>query len=210
MADGYSEQLIQSQVGNPGFKSVGSLVTRPRAGASGEWVLGAAHAPHFEAASRGNVYSACNAAAITFGTALTATGVTFHLSNPINSKVDLVILHAAVNIITATTSGTIVLATSYSSVTAPATNTAITVVGGKGINGGGVGQAYSVSTLPVAPTAHRVLGGCVATVANVPAIIRDDINGAIVLGPGTQLSIQGITIVGTGICSMTWEEVPNQ
>ena len=38
--------------------------------------------------------------------------------------------------------------------------------------------------------------------------IVDYVNGAIVVPPGAALSIQGITVVGTGLCWMAWSEVP--
>ena len=39
-------------------------------------------------------------------------------------------------------------------------------------------------------------------------VVADNVDGAIILGPNTAVTIQGITAVGTGIVSMVWEEVP--
>lgn len=162
-----------------------------------------------EAVADGDVYSACNSAAITFGTALTATGVTFHLHNPSGSGVNLEVLHTAVAILTCTASGTILYAANrLATAAAPATNTAITVVNNLiGNTGQGQGLAYSISTLPSAPLAVRVLGSGILTAANAaPTTIHDYPRGTLIVAPGCVLSIQGLTIVGTGIISMQWRE----
>ena len=158
----------------------------------------------------GNVYSACNSAAVTFGTALPATGVTFHLHNPSGSNVNLELVHAAVNIVTCTVSGTIVYAlNSLSTAAAPATTTAITVVSNLlGDTSTGAGRAYSVATLPSVPVQGRILAGAIATPANVaPTAVHDNPRGSIIIGPGCVLSFQGITIAGTGLFSAQWREV---
>lgn len=179
-----------------------------RMGRDSSVIVTPTHGDHYEANSRSKIFHACNSAAITFGTALTATGVTFHLYNPLNSGVNLSVLKASVNVITCTTAGTILYAMNNNIAAAvPATNTAITIVGA---NSGVTGQAkaYSVSTLPAAPTAVRVLSGAAATFTNgAPSTLVDYVNGDIVVFPGCVLSVQGLTIAGTGVISMTWEEV---
>ena len=202
---------IETKVG-PVWQGDGSIVTNPRAGNTGELITGGAHAKYFEAASRGKVFHACNGAAITFGTALTATGVTFHLCNPIGSPVNLVVIHCGLTIITATTSGSIVYAANPVSATAVTAGTALTVLNGLLSGSAGYGLAKSATTLPAAPVAIRALatGFFVGTTPAMAAgaAILDVVDGAIVVAPGSQLSVQGITVVGTGLVSMAWEEVP--
>jgi hypothetical protein len=183
--------------------------TTLRGGRSGEGIFSACHAGYYEAVYRGNCYSAGNAAAITFGTALTATGVTYHLYNPFNSGKNLVVLKCAINIITASTSGSIVYcANVIGSAAAPTTPTKLTVVNNLlGSANVGVGQALSVAGLPAVPTQLRPVAGATATLANVTSQFIDWIDGEFIVGPGCVLSIQGITIVGTGLCGMSWEEV---
>lgn len=178
---------------------------------TGEQRVSQAHARYAEAVARGNCFAGGNAAAVTFGTALTATGVTFHLYNPAGSKVNLYVMKCVINIITATTSGTIVYAANIAPTAAvPATNTAITIVNLLlGSANAPQAKLYSVTTLPAAPTQLRPVGGAVATAAaNAPSTVIDDVNGEIVVGQGCVLSVQGITIAGTGIIGMSWEECP--
>lgn len=165
-----------------------------------------------EMCQRGWVFGGGNKAAVTFGTALTATGVTLHLYNPLSSGKNIVLLQTRVNIITCTTSGTLAYAANVN--TAAAAPATTTNAGDGRINallGSTVPSAaglYSVATLPAVPSFLGVVGGCVATVANVSATIVDDVRGGIILAPGSTLSVQGITIVGTGLISFLWAEVP--
>ena len=160
-----------------------------------------------EIASRGEVFYACNQAVVTWGTALTATAVTFTLYNPIGSPVDLVVLWTGLTIVTSTTAGSIVYAANVNnSAAAPATNTALVVRNAKLDASAGYGIAYSVTTLPAAPVAIRTLAFGPVTATASTGSIFDDVKGGIVLGPNTALTIQGITIVGTGLASMAWRE----
>jgi hypothetical protein len=196
--------FLEGQCG-PTFVADGNTALRERRDKTNASVFAAAHAAHHEAASRNKVFMACNQAVVTFGTALTATGVTFHLCNPIGSSVDLVVLQTTVTILTAGTGGHLVYAWNPPSSTAVTAGTALAVVNRLGSSG--VGQAKSATTLPVAaPTAIRTLAGAI-TAAGINNI-TDYVDGAIIVAPGAQLSIQGITIVGTGLIGMCWEEVP--
>jgi hypothetical protein len=189
-----------------------SVMNRLRAGKTGELVVGDAHGRFFEAASRGKLYYACNQAAITFGTALTATAVTFTLYNPLGSLVNLVLLQTGVTVLTGTTAGSIVYAANVNPAAAiPATNTELTVRNAKLDGAAGYAKAYSITTLPAAPVAIRTIGGLLgATAGGVMNSIVDNVDGSIILAPNTCLTVQGITIVGTGLISMLWEEVPIQ
>lgn len=162
-----------------------------------------------ELARRGMVYSACNSAAITFGTALTATGVTFHLCNPIGSLFDLHVIAGGISVITSTVGGTVVWAQNAISGTAVTAGTPLTPMNRSGASG--VGLAKSATTLPAAPTAMRVMAGIgvIAAAAGIQALGSDYVGGAIVVPPGGQVSLQGITVAGTGIFSMVWAEIPN-
>jgi hypothetical protein len=196
--------FLEGQTGEQDLANQGSVLRRFRFSRRGALVNTAAHASYFEANSRGRVYSACNQAVVTFGTALTATGVTFHLCNPINSGWDLVVLQTTLTVLTGGTGGHIVYAYNAPSVTAVTAGTALTAFNRLGTSG--VGQAKSATTLPAAPVAVRTLAG-VITAAGVNNI-TDYPDGALIVSPGAQLSVQGITVVGTGLISMCWEEVP--
>ncbi len=196
------ESFVETQAGPQRFPD-GSRGTRLRAGKTGELSVGVTHAEHYEACSRNRVYSASLGAVATFGTALTATGVTFHLCNPIGSGYDLVVLQTGLTILTAGTGGHVVYAYNSPHPTAVTAGTAISVFNRLG--GSGVGLAKSATTLPAVPVAIRTLAGAI-TAAGTNAIV-DYVNGALVISPGASLSIQGITVVGTGLISMVWEEV---
>ena len=207
MASTVDVAQIQQTVGPLIPQANGAVANYLRAGATGETVIGQAHARYHEAVSRGRVYCACSQAAVTWGTALTGTAVTYTLYNPVGSGVNLSLLQTSISQITGSTAGTLVYAANVNpNAAAPATNTSLTVRNAKLDMGGGVAQVYSVTTLPAAPVAIRVLGYAI-TAAGVGSF-TDYVDGAIMVAPNTAITIQGITIVGTGLVSMAWEEVP--
>lgn len=164
-------------------------------------------ADYEEMVARGEVMCAANQSAVTWGTALTATAVTFTLYNPVGSPVDLVVLWTGITVVTSTTAGSVVYAANVNNAAViPATNTTLTVRNAKLDGSAGYGIAYSVTTLPAAPVAIRTLAFGPVTATAGTGTISDDVKGAIVLGPNTAVTIQGITIVGTGLVSMFWRE----
>lgn len=163
------------------------------------------HARYQEAVLRGNVYMACNQAVVTFGTALTATGVTFHLCNPIGSKVNLVVLQSQLTVVSCTVAGSIVYAANVTNPTAVTVGTDLTVQNALLNGSSGIGKAKSATTLPAAPVAVRPWVSGI-TAAGFGTLV-DYVDGALIVGPGCTLSVQGITIAGTGLIGMCWEEV---
>lgn len=188
----------------PTFNADGVEVIRARFGRTGEQVTTFGHGQHYEQTSRGKVFWACNQSVITFGTALTGTGVTFHLWNPPGSAVNLEILQTRITVLTGGTGGHIVYAWNAPSLTAVSAGTALGVNNLFGV--AGIGLAKSATTLPAAPVAIATLAS-VVTAAGIFQI-TDYVDGAIVVAPGAILSVQGITVVGTGLVSMAWAEVP--
>lgn len=182
-----------------------------------------AHARYQYAVLNGNVFIASNTAAVTFGTALTATGVTAHLTNPLGSGICAVLLKTCITVAASSTAGSIVYA--YNGLGALTTgvihgtpgtiqNAKLGIPGAIGA-GGGSGSASkcffdSACTLPAAPVMLRPIAFGPVTATAATGFIIDYVDGEIILQPGTTLSVQGITIVGTGLISFTWEEVPQQ
>ena len=195
---------LEIKVGPQTPVSSGVALSSLRAGKDSSLIVQAAHHANAEAGIRGNIFSACNTSAVTFGTALTATGVTVHLCNPIGSPVDLVILQTNLSLITCSTAGTVVYALSGPSGTAVTAGTPLAPLNAYGV--AGYGLAKQATTLPATPVSLRPLAS--GTTAAGLGVYADYPDGALVVTPGCQISIQGITIVGTGICGMTWEEVP--
>lgn len=206
MATSNIEVNLQGRVGKQGPYGLGSVSDVLRIGQTGALVVQDGHAKYAEQVLRGNVYCAANQAEVTFGTSLTATAVTFTLWNPLGSGKNLILLQTGLTIRTGGTAGHIVYAANVNPAAAiPATNTELTVRNAKLDGAAGVAKAYSATTLPAAPVAIRTLA-TVITAAGVGSLV-DYVDGAIVLGPNTAVTVQGITVVGTGIISMVWEEV---
>jgi hypothetical protein len=201
--------MQSGQTGLFGPVADGSQQTQARVGKTMEIITGHAHARYYEAVSRGRCYYACNQSVVTFGTALTATAVTFTLSNPFGSGYNLSVLTTGLCIVTSTTAGSIVYAGNYNQNAAAVVHgTPLTVQNALLSGSSGVGKADAAATLPVAPTAFRTLAFGQVTALAVSGTIIDPVDGGIVVAPGTAVTLQGITIVGTGLFSMLWEEVP--
>ncbi len=195
------------RVGPGGPDADGSSVLYPRTDRFHNLRAVLAVGEYEEMTARGEVYCACNQTAVTFGTSLTQTAVTFTLYNPVGSPVDLVLLNVGVSFATGTTAGEIVLAANVNNNAAiPATNTALTVRNARLDGAAGYGIAYSATTLPAAPVAIRTVGYVVSTAPVNAGIINDEVKGAVILGPNTAVTVQGITVVATGLISMAWRE----
>ena len=201
--------IVETRVGPTGFQSDGVTQQYPRTSRMGAWVTTPAHGKYAEASLRGRLYCAANQAEVTYGTALTATAVTFTLYNPIGSPVDLSLLQIGIATRTSSTAGHLLLAANVNNTAAaPATNTELTIRNCKLDGSAGYAKVYSATTLPAAPVAILALLSMGVTVTGEGNFV--DVDGAITLGPNTAVTVQGITVVGTGILSMVWEEVPRQ
>jgi hypothetical protein len=167
----------------------------------------------------GNIFSVCQTAAAAL--AAVGTGVTgLTLFNPTGSGKNLILVDIGVGLtpVTLATVGiTVVLAgvaqaatpTGLSSLT-PATN----LVGAGFLP---VAKTYSAATLSTAPTIMRVVGNWSSTAlttsggaTSVPAFIKDEVAGAVVVAPGAAICLAGIGTVAdaTVAASMTWIELP--
>lgn len=157
-----------------------------------------------------DVYVASTQAGVATSTALSTTQTGFTLTNPLGSGKNLVIMQINVACTSAPAgAATIVAAANVNpSATAVTQTTPLTVRNAKlGITSTGVGLAASAVTLPAAPVVVRGIGGPVAGSSISPPYIRDDVNGALVLTPGTALSINSLTTAISAVISMVWKEV---
>lgn len=157
-----------------------------------------------------NVFVAANQAGQATSTALSTTQTGFTLYNPLGSGKNLVVMQTTVACTTAPAgAATLVYAANVNpNAASPATNTALSVRNAVlGKPNVGVGVAYSATTLPAAPVVVRSLGGPVGASSISPPFIKDDVNGALVLVPGTCLSINSLTTAISAVFSMTWKEV---
>lgn len=165
-----------------------------------------------EQAREGRMYSACNQSGATVTLINTSTTTGFVLSNPWGSGKKLVIKDAmfAYTTVPAATAVLFLAQSIAPSSVAHATTTAISVYG---VDGGGaatsaVGRAYSASTTPNLPVYSRILGYSPTTPATTGALtFKDEVNGALILVPGTYVQISYITTAPVGITYMSWVEV---
>jgi hypothetical protein len=164
-----------------------------------------------EQARLGNMYSACNQAAATVTLINTSTTTGFVLSNPAGSGKKMVIKDAMFAYTTVPTATAVLfLAQSIapsSTAHASVTNIGIYNVDGRGATGTPVGKAYSASTTPNLPVYSRILGYSPTTPATTGSLsFKDEVNGALILLPGTYVQISYITTAPVGITYMSWVE----
>lgn len=195
--------------GVPGF-------TNAREGKTLEQIVSQAHGKYYEAASRGLLWSACEqGTGIAPGTALGTTAF-FVLYNPVNSGFLVALKKVNVGYI----SGTLGAGTLYHCVktdpaqTAPSGGTALSnvcaLIGG-GFSSVAIAKVNATVVQPVAYRPFISLNAMLATTATNPVDLWEDMDGEIVLLPGTSYQLQAIAAAGSTpklTVGATWEEVP--
>ena len=168
-----------------------------------------------DAVERGNAYSVANNAGVTSQAGLSATTPVLTLANPAGSGVNGVIWYAGATF-------SVVFAAVATVEVAVGTDTAAAAVSGTLTTthrnlklGAGLGNKvipYLAATLPAAPVGISLLGvgltGAVNLMTRNPTMERW-FNGAIILQPGTNITIQTSAASGaSGMwCEFIWEEV---
>lgn len=91
-----------------------------------------------------------------------------------------------------------------------AAGSGVKVANGMGTAGAASCAAYDAVTLPAAPVAARWWGGAAyaSAAGNSPYFMRDLIDGAICLVPGSAAALIALTTTCLGVGSFTWIEVP--
>ncbi len=206
-----------------------ALTTGVREGKTAEQIVSKGHGKYYEAASRGAMFSAANSTPVAMTTALSTT-CPFTLYNPIGSGKNLVIKRVgfAQGATASSVQGTgglfhcvytIKGPVASQSGTAP-TGTAVVPINNLiGSSVASVATPLSGVTLNAAPVSLAVFANLsevtVGTIADNTVRTFEDVDGAIVLEPGTGWAPQAITAAGTfvstpaqtGLFSVTWEEV---
>lgn len=167
------------------------------------------NADYMELAARGLLFMASLQAAVALST-LSATATGFVLTNPNGSAKNLVLLDIAIALATAPAGiSNIHLAYGLKSATAVTQTTPLTVRSGLLEGAVGVGLAASAATLPAAPVAIRPIGGGPVATGSVNApFIRDEVKGAIIIPPGSSLSLGYLTTAISVVAGMVWAELP--
>lgn len=156
------------------------------------------------------VYMASTQAGVATSTGLATTQTGFTLTNPLGSGKNLVVLSVDAAFTSApAAAATLVLAANVIPQATQVVQTTPLVVRHAALGNSqfGVGLAASAVTLPAAPVVVRGLGGPVATGSLTPDPIHNSVNGALVLIPGSALSVNSLTTAISAVISMTWREV---
>lgn len=169
---------------------------------------------YFRSAARTDIHIASTAAAgVAPGTALSTTPpMTIH--NPANSGIVVAILRVVVGYVSGTLgAGTLVHAFVSSQPAAPTSGTELTTQSSTLAGNSGSAKAYQGSTVGATPTILRpsiILGASLASTAALPAVARDDVDGSIVIPPGSAWCYEGIADAGSSplvLIGVEWEEV---
>lgn len=168
------------------------------------------------AVEEGRVWSVANQAGVTSQAGLSATTPVLTLANPAGSGVRGRLWYAGATFSVAfATAGAVFLAAGTNTALAAVTGTLTTAhrklkMGGVDSQGNRI-NAFLAATLPAAPVAISILGvgltGAITTVPQIQALGRW-FNGAVLIEPGTNISIQtGVASGASGtFCEYIWEE----
>jgi len=206
---------VEGIVGNA-RNGIGEGVTDVlRIGKTGGLVVGTAHGEHYEAASRGKVWSACTAVGgVAPGTSLSTTAA-FWLHNPIGSGVNLSLIEATMGYLSGTLGAGSVYLTSHAG--AAAVNPTGTAISPRqtllGSSATGLALAFTTATVVTQIAIRPVcsFGAILATTAFQPTQLKDQINGAVIVPPGFGVGLHSIATAGTAplaLFGMLWEEIP--
>ena len=188
----------------------------PRLGKSGEVIAGIYGGKYSEWAYRGMLYHAATAATgVAPGTALSTTAA-FALANPAGSGVNLYVCSFGVGYISGTLgAGHICCAVSRTLTDAAASGTAITPLNALIGGAAGKGLAFTTATLATTPVeAFPVWTLSAALASTAVQAFTDgfyDVDGKVILMPGTELALEGIAAAGTSplvVLSCSWAELP--
>lgn len=163
----------------------------------------------YDLARQGKLWHACNQAAVTLS-ALSTTATGLILSNPPGSGKNLAIITIGWAFSTAPSGASVVgLAMSPAPTTTITHTTPINQVQAGILVGNGtesVARVDSAATTVGTPVFVRVFGGPVAASQINPPYIRDDVDGAIILPPGTFVQLAYVTTAAVGLGYISWTE----
>lgn len=185
-----------------------------RSDRQGALVATDAHGRYQEAVVRGNVFTAANQAvqALSLNSTATATGLI--LTNPAGSGKNLALLEIECFIAAAVTAvANVVLMANINPVAVAVAHTTPVTVRNAFLGSGtsAVGLVDSAATLPAVPILVRSLFGWTWVTAGTTASqlgVKDEVSGALILAPGTAVSLAAVTVAHSVIAAFTWEEIP--
>lgn len=190
----------------------GAQLIIPRAGRQGDQIVSELHGRYYEQGYRGNIFNAANQAVVTTTVGLATTYTGLCLSNPRNSKVNVVLNKCSwmQSVLQATQVEGFALALGFSK-SADVTHTTPVTPSSNLVGSGLTSQANvdASATLPIAPVYSHLIGNT-ATATQNGAGGMIDLEGSVILIPGafaifatpTQASVAGMWF------GFQWEEVP--
>lgn len=173
------------------------------------------HGRFRDAVLRGRCFGVCNQAGVTSQNGLSATTPVLTLYNPAGSGVNLEVWYAGATFAVAFGAAAAVWAAVGTNVAAAAVTGTLTTSHRNMLLGSSAAMSaipYLAATLPAAPVGLCLLGmGLTGAITTAPLVqtLERWFDGALVLKPGTNLSIQTSTASGTNstFCEFIWEEV---
>lgn len=174
----------------------------------GATITGDAEGVFFENAFRKRLFFACNTGSQALSlNSTTCTGLA--LTNPAGSGKLLSLIQLNVALLTAPAGIASLILTGSTTAVPTAHGTPLVVNNAVfGNSGGSVALADSACTMPTLTIFRPVGGGPVATSSVTSPQIQDNINGQIVLGPSSCISLQCLTTAISVIASLSWIELP--
>lgn len=191
-------------------------VNPARSDKTGAMVVSQGHGSFQEAVDQGNVYSVANQTGVTSQAGLSATTPVLTLYNPAGSGKDLAVWYVGCHFnVVFVAAAAVFVAVGSNTIAAAVTGTLTTTHRNMKLGAANDPKAIPmvIATLPAAPVAIGLLGsgltGIVATVTVIPQLERW-YNGALILRPGTNLTLQTLTASGANgmFCEYIWEEIP--
>lgn len=187
----------------------GRAISGPRFDRLGNAVNADSLGLYHEANFRGRLFFACNTGSQALSlNSTTCTGLA--VTNPSGSGKNLVLIQLNVALLTVPAGISNLILTGSSTAVPTAHGTPLTVNSGIfGKTGSAVALADSACTMPTLTIFRPVGGGPVAgSSINTPQI-QDNINGQLILGPSSCISLQCLTTAISVIASISWIEVPS-
>lgn len=188
---------------------------RIRLSRNGSTVVQGGGAYFQEAVRNGSVFAVANQSGVTSQAGLSATTPVLTLANPVGSGVNCVLWYASATFSVAFAAAAAVFTAVGTNLAAAAVTGTLTTAHRNLLLGGGQPAVTPLlaATLPAAPVAIDILGmGLTGAITTIPQLqcLERWYNGAIILQPGANLSIQTSTASGASgmFCSYIWEEVP--
>lgn len=206
---------LQTTVGALDGKDANGVSLAVRSSRQGGQLNSPISASFQEAVLRGNCYSVAAAAGVTTQAGLSVTTPSLTLANPAGSGVNAILWYAGVTY-------TVVFAAVAAIWLAAGTTTGAAVTGTDavlrrncllGSSNNPKINPFLAATLPVVPVAVDILGAGLTGAVNLfpqMLIMEKWYNGAFVITPGSNVSIQTSTVSGTSgqWATFKWEEVP--